>query len=67
MAKRYLGMAPREWDALPWHEQEMYREGYEWEGLIRSANTSPDAPLSSVDLTSPDADLSPFGGSRRPR
>jgi len=34
-------MSPREWDTIPWHERQMYLEGYEAEGLVRDADDSP--------------------------
>jgi hypothetical protein len=36
-------MSPEAWDGLPWWEQKMYLDGYEWEGLIeRSGSVSTD-------------------------
>jgi len=42
LARRYLSMSPREWDALAWWEQRMYLEGYEEEGLIEPGDGSAD-------------------------
>lgn len=28
MAHRHLGLAPDEWDELPWYRQQMYIEGF---------------------------------------
>lgn len=41
MARRQLGMDPGSWDALPWWQQRMYLEGYEWEGLVESPDGGP--------------------------
>lgn len=42
MARRYLTLSPDEWDALPWWQQRVYLEGYEWEGLIEKNGESQD-------------------------
>lgn len=41
LARRYLQMAPQEWDRLPWYEQRMYLEGFAEEGLVENAPASP--------------------------
>lgn len=31
LARRKLGYSPAEWDALPWHHQQLFIEGFEME------------------------------------
>lgn len=41
MARRYLSLSTAEWDRLAWWEQQMYVEGYEWEGLVEMSGDDP--------------------------
>ena len=47
MARRHLGLSPEAWDALPWWEQKVYVDGYEWEGLIERSPASDDPNIVS--------------------
>jgi hypothetical protein len=49
-------MSPREWDGLPWWEQRLYFEGYEWEGLIERSGAASDDPnvVSQKTYSQPD-------------
>ena len=51
MARRYLGLSPQAWDGLPWWEQRLYLEGYEWEELIeRQSGVSTDPTVTSREV-----------------
>lgn len=58
LARRYLGLSPAEYDALPWWERRLYLEGFREERLVNDGSgssapsgSSPSEPAENRVLT----------------